>query len=77
MASFCLLEGIREAELKLTSFPSLLFYVNEPVVSLVLPAFDDTGSLDSLPRQVVYPPGSMVLLWVIVSVSLRVIGRLN
>ena len=28
-----------------------------PAVSLVLPAFDDTGSLGSPPRQVVYPPG--------------------
>ena len=26
-------------------------------VSLVLPAFDDTGSLESPPRQVVYLPG--------------------
>ena len=30
---------------------------NEPAVSLVLPAFDVTGSLGSSPRQVVYPPG--------------------
>ena len=30
---------------------------NAPVVLLVLPAFDDTGSLGSLPRQVVYPSG--------------------
>ena len=29
---------------------------NAPAVSLVFPAFDDTGSLDSSPRQVVYPP---------------------
>ena len=29
---------------------------NAPAVSLVLPAFDHTGSLGSLPRQVVYPP---------------------
>ena len=32
---------------------------NAPAVSLVLPAFDDAGSLGS-PRQVVYPPGSLV-----------------
>ena len=42
-----------------------LFYVNvsgmrPPAVSLVLPAFDDTGSLGSPLRQVVYPPGSIV-----------------
>ena len=34
------------------------------MVSLVLPAFDSSGSLGSLPRQVVYPPGSMVPPWV-------------
>ena len=28
-----------------------------PAVSLVLPAFDGTGSLGSPPRQAVYPPG--------------------
>ena len=28
---------------------------NAPAVSLVLPAFDDIGSLGSPPRQVVYP----------------------
>ena len=33
---------------------------NAPAVSLVLPAFGHTGSLGSPPRQVVYPPGSMV-----------------
>ena len=32
-----------------------LFYVNLSGMSLVLPAFDDTGSLDSPPRQVIYP----------------------
>ena len=32
--------------------------LNASVVSLVLPAFDDTGSPGSLPRWVVYPPGS-------------------
>ena len=37
---------------------------NAPV-SLVLPAFDHTSSLGSLPRQVVYSPGSMVPPWVI------------
>ena len=30
---------------------------NASAVSFVLPAFDDTGSLGSPPRQVVYPPG--------------------
>ena len=29
-----------------------------PVVSLVFLVFDDTGSLGSPPRRVVYPPGS-------------------
>ena len=29
---------------------------NAPAVSLVLPAFDDTGSMGSPLRQVVYPP---------------------
>ena len=29
---------------------------NAPVVSLVLPVFDSTGSLGSPPRKVVYPP---------------------
>ena len=38
-------------------FVLFLFYVNVPVVSLVLPAFDDTGSLGFPLRQVVYPPG--------------------
>ena len=36
-----------------------------PTVSLVLPVFDDTGSLGFLPRQVVYPPGYIVPSWVI------------
>ena len=31
---------------------------NAPTVSLVVPAFDDTGSLGSPPRHAVYPPGS-------------------
>ena len=31
---------------------------NAPAVLLVLPAFDDTGSLDSLPRRLVFPRGS-------------------
>ena len=30
---------------------------NTPAVSLVIPAFDDTGSLGSPPRQVAYSPG--------------------
>ena len=30
---------------------------NTSAVSLILPAFDDTGSLGSPLRQVVYPPG--------------------
>ena len=30
---------------------------NAPTVSLALPAFDNTDSLGSPPRQVVYPPG--------------------
>ena len=29
---------------------------NAPLVSLFLPTFDDTGSMGSPPRQVVYPP---------------------
>ena len=29
---------------------------NTPVVSLVFPAFDNTGSLGPPPRKVVYPP---------------------
>ena len=37
---------------------------NAPAVSLVLPTFDGTGSLDSPLRKVVYSPGSMVLAWV-------------
>ena len=31
---------------------------NVPEVSIVLPAFNDTGSLVYPPRQVIYPPGS-------------------
>ena len=34
---------------------------NASTVSIVLPSFDGIGSLGSPPRQVVYPPGSMVL----------------
>ena len=30
---------------------------NDPAVSLVLPAFDNTGSLGFPPRQVLFPPG--------------------
>ena len=41
--------------------------LNAPVVLLVLPAFDDTDSLGSPPRQVVYPPGSIVPPWVTAS----------
>ena len=37
---------------------------NVPAVSLVLPAFDNTGSP---PRQVVYPPGYMTPPWVTIS----------
>ena len=33
---------------------------NAPAVSLILPAFDDTGFLGSPPRQVVSPHGSIV-----------------
>ena len=40
---------------------------NAPAVSLDLPAFDDTGSLGSPTRQVVYPPDSMVPPWVTAS----------
>ena len=36
-------------------FPACIW--NAPAVSLVLPAFDDTRSLGSPPRQVVYPLG--------------------
>ena len=36
---------------------------NVPEVSLVIPAFDSSGSLGSPPRQGVYHPGSMVLPW--------------
>ena len=31
---------------------------NAPLLSLVLPAFDNTGSLGSLPCRVIYPLGS-------------------
>ena len=40
---------------------------NATAVSLVLPAFNDTGSLDSPPSKVVYPPGSSVSPWVTAS----------
>ena len=40
---------------------------NVLAVSLVLPTFDDTGSLGSPPHQVVYPSGSMVPSWVTAS----------
>ena len=40
---------------------------NAPLVSLALLAFDDTGSLGSPSRQVVYPPGSMAPPLVIAS----------
>ena len=42
----------------------LEYTCNAPVVSLVLPAFDNTSSLGSPLHQVVYPPGSMVPPWV-------------
>ena len=45
------------------TFVLFLFYVSVSgmhFVSLVLPGLDDAGSLGSPPRQVVYPPGSMV-----------------
>ena len=42
---------------------------NEPAVSLVFPAFDDSGTLGSPPRQVVYP---LVALWVTASCFLTV-----
>ena len=41
--------------------------MNAPAVSLVLTAFDDTGSLGSPPRQAVYPPSSTVPPWVTAS----------
>ena len=34
---------------------------------IVLPTFDDTGSLGSPPRQDLYPPGTMVPSWVTAS----------
>ena len=37
---------------------------NVAAALLVLPTFDDTDSLGSFPRQVIYPPGCMVLPWV-------------
>ena len=40
---------------------------NASTVSLVIPAFDDTGSLGSTPRRVLYPPGFMVLPWMTAS----------
>ena len=40
---------------------------NAPVVSLVLPAFDDNGSLGSPPSRKVYPLVSMVPPWVTAS----------
>ena len=40
---------------------------NTPAVSLVLQTFDDSGSMGYHPRQVVYPPVSMVLPWVTAS----------
>ena len=43
---------------------------NAPAVPLVLPTFDDTVSLGSPPRHVVYPPGSMVSPWVTASLFL-------
>ena len=43
---------------------------NTPRVSLVSSAFSDTGSLGSTPRQVVYPPASMVPPWVTASIFL-------
>ena len=33
------------------------YILNAPAISLVLPTFDNTGSLGFPPRQVVYPPG--------------------
>ena len=42
-----------------------------PAVSLVLPAFDTTGSLGSPPRQVVNPPGSMFPPWMTASRFLK------
>ena len=47
---------------------------NEPAVSLVLPTFDDTGSLGS-PRRVVYPRG--LHHGRLPPVSLRRTGRLS
>ena len=46
----------------------LLVYIwNASGVSLVLPTFDDTGSLGFSRRQMVRPPGFMVLTWVTAS----------
>ena len=50
---------------------------NALAVSLVLPAFDDTDSLGSPPRQVVYQPNRMVPPWVTTPVSLRGIRTLS
>ena len=50
---------------------------NELAFSLVLLIFDDTGSLGSLPLQMVYPPCSMVNSGCLPPVSLRGIGRLS
>ena len=50
---------------------------NATAVSLVLPTFDDTGFLGSLPRRMVYPPSSMVLPWVTASRFLAAIGMLS
>ena len=40
---------------------------NAPAISLVLPTFDDSGSLGSHPRQGVYHPGFLVPPWVTAS----------
>ena len=40
---------------------------NAPAVSLILPAFDDTGSMGSPPHQVIYPPVRLVPPWVTAS----------
>ena len=60
--------GNTKAELKPTTYFSLLLFSvilllreciwKAATVSLVIPVFDDTGSLGSPPRQVFYPPGS-------------------
>ena len=48
-----------------------------PTLSLVHPAFDDTGSLGSPPRQLVSPPVQMIPPWVTASRFLAGIGRLS